>query len=139
MTHATPALVSAVTLAASYEAARRIRNGEEISDVARYVRVRAERLSRDHARLWATLPDPDPIDFARSLEPGLASTIAPTPTTTRDTDGRLHRFLSGSGAVPDYEQTPGPTAEERARVLAGVREARAVGSLRGLRNTENEQ
>ncbi len=93
-------LVSAAHLAAGYECARRIRNGETIVDAARYIRVRGEKLTREHAALWASLPDPDPIDFARALEPGIGSTAVQVAQPTRVVDGVTHRFLTGSGWCP---------------------------------------
>jgi hypothetical protein len=87
-------------LAAAYECARRIRNGEAIVDSARYVRVRGEKLTREHGALWAALPDADPIDFARALEPGIGSTAVQVTQPTRVVDGVTHRFLPGTGWCP---------------------------------------
>lgn len=103
MTYATPdALIAACTLAAAHEAARRIRQGETLTDIPRYVRTRTERMVRDHAALWATLPDPDPIDFARAIEPAGGTTQAPATVRTLD-DGTQQRFLPGTGWATIHE------------------------------------
>lgn len=103
MTHASephPGLVSAAFLAAAHECARRIRQGDDIVDVPRYVRVRGEKLTRDHARLWAAMPDADPIDFAKALEPGLSSNPVPTTPPVRVINGVEHRHILGTGWCP---------------------------------------
>ena len=109
MTHASEpnqALAAAAHLIASFEAARRIRGGENFPDVARYVRIRAEKLAREHARLFASIPNCDPIDFARGIEPLLGASVATTTARVRVVDGVEHRFMSGTGWVP-----PLPMAE----------------------------
>lgn len=106
MTRETPTgLIAGCALAASHEAARRIRNGDTIDDPAQYVRIRTEKLTRQHATLWATLPDPDPIDFARALEPALGGAATEPPATMRTLpDGTRQRFLPGTGWATIHER-----------------------------------
>ena len=98
---AEPRLIAAAHLLAAAEAARRIRNGDQLDDVARYVRIRAERLARDHAPLYAALAacePPDPLDMARGIDPDLAGPAAAAPATTRTLDdGTVQRFIPGTG------------------------------------------
>lgn len=85
---------------ASYEAARRLRAGDEIRDVLAYISIRSKRIARDNASLWALLPDPDPIDFARAMEPGIGGPASEQVQTTRVIDGVEHRFILGTGWCP---------------------------------------
>ena len=107
-----PALIAACHLIAAYEAARRIRAGDEINDPARYIRVRGERMVREHAALWALLPDADPIDFARAEEPGIGGASAAPVQTTGVIDGTEHRFIVGTGWCPPLPKSVDLSGED---------------------------
>jgi hypothetical protein len=100
-----PQLTAAMTLVAAYEACRRLRAGDDIDDPAKYVRIRAERLSRDNARLFASMPDPDPLDFARGIEPRLAGNAEPEAPKIRVINGVEHRHIIGTGWCPPLPRT----------------------------------
>lgn len=95
-----PRLTAAMTLVAAFECARRLRAGDAIDDVPKYVRIRAERLSRDNARLFASMPDSDPLDFARGVEPRLAGEAEPSTPHIRVINGTEHRHILGTGWCP---------------------------------------